>query len=146
MRLLFSVVFALAVTVSTFAQVQHRERQGAPVRWNNRLVTSESVNVTGSATDAQPQLVCLHRTSETPADAARREDAIRLMGAINTAQAQAFALNQAYLNLRELTTSGFPPRPYGFLTQLTVEGSTYSLLLRDTIDPQPNRESAAHCS
>jgi hypothetical protein len=57
------------------------------------------------------------------------------MRAINTAQAQAFAMNRAYRNFRELTTSGLPPRPYGFLTQLTVEGSTYALFLRDTTDP-----------
>ena len=75
------------------------------------------------------------RASETPADAARRQDAIGVMRAINTAQAQAFAVSQAYQNFRELTDVGLPPRPYGFLTQLTVEGSTYALLLRDTTDP-----------
>jgi hypothetical protein len=84
---------------------------------------------------AQSQPVCLHGASETPADAARRQNAIRVMRAINTAQAQAFAMDRAYRNFRELTTSGLPPRPYGFLTQLTVEGSTYALLLRDTTDP-----------
>ena len=57
------------------------------------------------------------------------------MRAINTAQAQALAMGRAYRNFRELTTSGLPPRPYGFLTQLTVEGSTYALLLKDTTDP-----------
>lgn len=84
---------------------------------------------------AQSQPVCLHGASETAADAARRQNAIRVMRAINTAQAQAFATNQAYRNFRELTASGLPPRPAGFLTQLTVEGSTYALLLRDTADP-----------
>lgn len=84
---------------------------------------------------AQPQPVCLHAAAETPADAARSQDAVRVMRAINTAQAQAFAVNQAYQNFRELTNVGLPPRPYGFLTQLTVEGSTYALLLKDTADP-----------
>jgi hypothetical protein len=84
---------------------------------------------------AQQQPVCLHGASETPADAARRQDAILVMRAINTAQAQAFATNQAYRNFRDLTTSGLPPRPAGFVTQLTVESSTYALLLKDTSDP-----------
>jgi hypothetical protein len=84
---------------------------------------------------AQPQPACLHGAGETPADAARRQNAVRVMRAINTAQAQAFATNQAYRNFRELTASGLPPRPAGFLTQLTVEGSTYALLLRDATDP-----------
>jgi hypothetical protein len=84
---------------------------------------------------AQQTPVCLHAAGETPADAARRQDALRVMRAINTAQAQAFAMNQAYLNFRDLTTAGLPPRPAGFLTQLTVEGSTYALLLKDTVDP-----------
>ena len=72
---------------------------------------------------AQQQSGCLHAASETPSDAGRRQDAIRVMRAINTAQAQAFALNQAYRTFRDLTASGLPPRPAGFLTQLTVEGS-----------------------
>ena len=84
---------------------------------------------------AQPQPVCLHGASETPADAALRQNAIGVMRAINTAQAQAFATNQAYRSFRELTASGLPPRPAGFLTQLTVEGSTYALLVKDTTDP-----------
>jgi hypothetical protein len=57
------------------------------------------------------------------------------MRAINAAQAQAFAMNRAYLNFRELTDSGLPPRPVGFATQLTVEGSTYALVVKDTADP-----------
>jgi len=85
--------------------------------------------------EAQQQPVCLHAAGETPADAARRQDALRAMRTINTVQAQAFAVNQSYQNLRELTDSGLPPRPYGFLMQLTVEGSTYALLLQDTVDP-----------
>jgi hypothetical protein len=85
--------------------------------------------------DARQQPGCLHATGETPADAARRQDALRVMRAINTVQALAFARNQTYQNLRELTDSGLPPRPSGFLMQLTVEGSTYALLLRDTVDP-----------
>jgi hypothetical protein len=84
---------------------------------------------------AQPQPVCLHGPGETPADAARRQDAVRVMRAINTAQAQAFAMNRTYLNFRDLTNSGLAARPVGFATQLTVEGSTYALLLKDTTDP-----------
>ena len=84
---------------------------------------------------AQPQPVCLHGPGETMADAARRQDAVRVMRAINTAQAQAFAMNRTYLNFRDLTNSGLAPRPVGFATQLTVEGSTYALVIKDTTDP-----------
>ena len=57
------------------------------------------------------------------------------MRAINTAQARAFAVNRSYQTFRELTDLGLPPRPSGFATQLTVEASTYVLLLKDTADP-----------
>ena len=86
-------------------------------------------------THAQPQPLCLHGPDERPADTTRRQDAIRVMRAINTAQAQSFGFKQVYQNFRELTDSGLPPRPSGFLTQLTVEGSTYALLLKDSTDP-----------
>ncbi len=95
------------------------------------LATSAALD----AVNAQQQLACLHATGETQADATRRQDALRVMRTINTVQAQVFARNQTYQNLRELSDSGLPPRPYGFVMQLTVEGSTYALLLRDTVDP-----------
>jgi hypothetical protein len=82
---------------------------------------------------AQP--VCLHGASETPADAVRRQNAVGVIRAINTAQAQAFAKNRAYLNFRDLTDAGRPGRPAGFSAQLTVEGSTYALVVKDTSDP-----------
>ena len=84
---------------------------------------------------AQRGPACLHGPGETPADAARRQSAVGVMRAINAAQAQAFAKNRPYLNFRELTDSGLPPRPVGFATQLTVEGSTYALVVKDTTDP-----------
>jgi hypothetical protein len=101
----------------------------------NRLVIGESVNVTGSGANAQQPSLCLHGTGETPEHAVRREAALRVMRAINTAQAQAFARNRAYQNFRELTASGLPSRPSGFVTQLTVEGSTYALVIKDSVDP-----------
>jgi hypothetical protein len=103
----------------------------AIVAFVGTAATAWTVNVV----HAQQQPACLHATGETPADAARRQDAIRLMRAINTAQAQAFAMNQAYRTFRDLTVSGLPPRPAGFLTQLTVEGSTYALVVKDATDP-----------
>jgi hypothetical protein len=84
---------------------------------------------------AQQQPVCLHAAGETPANAARRQEAIRVIRAINSAQATSFAVNRTYHNFRELTDLGLPPRPPGFATQLTVEASTYALLLKDTADP-----------
>lgn len=84
---------------------------------------------------AQQGPACLHGPGETPVDAARRQNAVGVIRAINTAQAQAFAINRAYLTFRALTDSGLPPRPVGFATQLTVEGSTYALVVKDTTDP-----------
>ncbi len=95
------------------------------------FVTTWTVNVVR----AQQQPLCLHAANETPADAIRRQDAVHVMRAINSAQAQAFSIIGAYRNFRDLTTSGLPTRPAGFLTQLTVEGSTYALLLKDMMDP-----------
>ena len=85
--------------------------------------------------NVQQQPVCLRGVTATPADAARHQDAIRVMRTINTAQAQAFQTNRTYLNFRNLTDMGLLGRPAGFLTQLTVEGSTYAVLVRDTADP-----------
>jgi hypothetical protein len=99
------------------------------------LTLAPSSDSTIGMVSAQQQAACLHGTDETPADAARRRDAVRVMRAINTIQVQTFGKNRAYLNFRELTSLALPPRPTGFLTQLTVEGSTYALLLRDTADP-----------
>ena len=81
------------------------------------------------------QVSCLHGAGEAPADAARRVDAIRVMRAINTAQAQAFAQGGKYLSFKGLTDKGFPRRPDGFLTQVTIEGSTYAVVSKDTSDP-----------
>jgi len=95
------------------------------------LVTGWTVN----GVNAQQQPMCLHAAGETPADAVRRADALRLVRGVNTAQAQAFAKTRTYRNFRELTTAGLPARAAGLSTQLTVEGSTYALVVKDTADP-----------
>lgn len=84
---------------------------------------------------AQQRPACLHGASETPADAGRRADAIRVIRAINTAQAQAFGNVRRYQSFGELTRTGLPSRPEGFLTQLTVESSAYAVMVTDTRDP-----------
>ena len=57
------------------------------------------------------------------------------MRMINTAQAQAFGTTRSYRSFAELTASGLSSRLSGFVTQLTVDGSTYAVLLRDAVDP-----------
>jgi hypothetical protein len=84
---------------------------------------------------AQPQVACLHADNETPADAARRFDAIRIIRVINTLQVQTYTTTGAYRTFRELSASGLPSRPAGFSTQLTVEGSTYAVAVKDATDP-----------
>ena len=102
------------------------------------IVAALGVLATGwtvKETHAQQQPACLHGASETPAEATRRQSALRVVRTINTLQAQAFGTKKAYLNFRDITASGQLPRPAGFLAQLTVEGSTYALLVKDTTDP-----------
>jgi hypothetical protein len=105
-RILFAVLVSLVVPVTQWA-----------------LVT------------AQQPPACLHGPNETAADAGRRMDALRVVRAINSAQAQTFRASQAYANFQTLTTAGLPSRPAGFAAQLTVEGSAYTIVLRDAVDP-----------
>jgi hypothetical protein len=50
---------------------------------------------------------------------------------------QAFGQGRRYLSYKELTDGGLPRRPDGFSTQVTVEGATYVVVLKDTDDPCP---------
>jgi hypothetical protein len=99
------------------------------------VLASAALGLGSARGAAQQRIQCLHGPTETNADAIRRMDALRVMRAINTTQAQAFAATRAYQNFRELTTSGLPSRPAGFGTQLTVEASTYAVVLKDQMDP-----------
>jgi hypothetical protein len=84
---------------------------------------------------ARQSPACLHGPNETAADAARRQNALRLVRAINTSQARSLAIDRVYRTFQGLTDLGLPGRPMGFATQLSVEGSTYAVVIKDTLDP-----------
>lgn len=78
---------------------------------------------------------CLHGSNEEAAQKARRQAALRLVRAINTAEANQGRIEaKKYLPLERLVLDG--RQVEGFEVQFTTDGSTgYSLLLRDKSDP-----------
>jgi len=76
------------------------------------------------------QRACLHGPGETAADAARRQGAIRLARAINTAQSRTGA---KYQPLAELP--GLPGVPTGFGVHLAATADGYLLSIKDATDP-----------
>jgi hypothetical protein len=76
---------------------------------------------------------CLHGPDETPADRARREKAVELAFEINAAEAVARRLGRMYSPFEQL--SNVPRTPDGFRVQLHTDGTTYSLSIKDTMDP-----------
>jgi len=77
---------------------------------------------------------CLHGDGETPAEADRRTDAVRWVRSLNTAEAVGSRGGaERYLSLEELT--GLAAEPAGWSTQVTTDGETYLLAVKDTTDP-----------
>ena len=91
--------------------------------------------IAGPAT-AFAQQNCLHNASETPANKTRRDQAIRVARAINTAENMGLAPRrpgQRYRRFDELTM--VPSIPAGFALQFHTDGETYSVSLKDERDP-----------
>jgi hypothetical protein len=79
---------------------------------------------------------CLHDASETQANKTRRDQAIRVARAINTAENMGIAPRrpgQRYRRFDELAM--VPAIPAGFALQFHTDGETYSFSLKDTRDP-----------
>jgi hypothetical protein len=78
---------------------------------------------------------CLHGPSEEAAQKVRRQAALRLVRAINTAEAnQGMSEAKKFLPLEQLVLE--VRQVAGFEVQFTTDGSTsYSVLLRDKSDP-----------
>ncbi len=101
-----------------------------------RFALVAAVVVLAGTGTAFAQQNCLHNASETPANKARREQAIRVARAINTAENMGLAPRrpgQRYRRFDELTM--VPPIPAGFAVQFHTDGETYSFSLKDTRDP-----------
>jgi hypothetical protein len=71
------------------------------------------------------------REPACPADAQRRQAAVRFVREVNTAQARFQAQNKRYGQIADLATGA---EPAGFRAQLTTDGTTYSLSVKDTVD------------
>ncbi|MBM3818328.1 MAG: hypothetical protein FJW14_04795 [Acidimicrobiia bacterium] len=94
-----------------------------------------AVLLAGAGT-AFAQQTCLHDRSETQADRTRRERAITVARAINTAEHMGLSPRQPgqrYRPFEQLTM--VPAIPAGFELQFHTDGDTYTFSLKDTRDP-----------
>jgi hypothetical protein len=69
--------------------------------------------------------------SGCPGDPQRVQTAVRFAREVNTAQARYQAQNTRYGRILDL---GIGAEPEGFRAQITTDGATYSLSVKDTID------------
>jgi len=76
---------------------------------------------------------CVHGSSETTEQAARRRAALQLARQINTTEAQANALGHTYYAISDLP--GLATEVSGFKVQLSTDGASYTFSLKDTLDP-----------
>jgi hypothetical protein len=96
------------------------------------LVTAALLLVIGGPASAQNRK-CLHGSDETSSDRARREKAVELAFQINAAEGMTRRLGRAYAPLDQLFNVS--KAPDGFRVQLHTDGTTYTLSIKDTIDP-----------
>lgn len=100
-----------------------------------RHVMAVSVLLIAAVATASAQ-ECLHGSSETAAQKARRERAIDMAVRINLAQGIITGpapQTRRYRRLDELVN--IPPTPAGFDLRFYTDGSTYAFFLKDTLDP-----------
>jgi hypothetical protein len=77
---------------------------------------------------------CLHGSSEQSNDRIRRDQALRLVEQINRAESLDVSAPR-YRRYRPLDQLGnLPSTPAGFRLQFLIDGSTYSVSLKDTRD------------
>jgi hypothetical protein len=114
----FVLAAVMAVAIGWFAAPVRVEGQRAP---SPRLGSGTLIGY-----------VCLHDARSTPADRARREQALALAKAINQAQGLAAAATQRYQPLAKLPN--LPVTPAGFELRFYTDGEGYILSLKDTTD------------
>jgi len=90
------------------------------------------IGLSGLGPVAAQKQECLHGSSEAPAQAARREAALRLARELIATEAAAHRQAQSYYALSDLP--GLPPAPEGFRVQLSTDGASYSFSIKDTLD------------
>jgi len=80
------------------------------------------------------QANCLHGADETPDQAARRKLALATVRQINSHQTVLFVKTKTYPPLSAFTGVPVQPPP-GFSLQLSVDGMSYAVSVKDTLDP-----------
>lgn len=86
----------------------------------------------GLSSAPAPKPGCLHGPSETPAQAARRQAALRLARELIATEAAAHQQAQSYYAFSDLP--GLPRVPDGFQVQLSTDGASYTFSIKDTAD------------
>ncbi|HEX5107072.1 MAG TPA: hypothetical protein VFV95_01435 [Vicinamibacterales bacterium] len=76
---------------------------------------------------------CLHGQDETAGQRLRRQDALALLKAINTAEGQLVQRSKAYGALQQL--GPLPPAPDGFVIRLYAGQDGYLVSVKDDRDP-----------
>lgn len=101
-----------------------------------KLLLAVCAVVLASAGTAFAQQTCLHDRSEAAADRTRRERAITVARAINTAEHMGLSPRrpgERYRPFEDLVM--IPAVPDGFTLQFHTDGNSYSFSLKDTRDP-----------
>jgi hypothetical protein len=97
-------------------------------------LTLISLAVSAAPQDRGARLArCLHGRTETADQKLRREKAIRVAQAINTAQVIAVGPRKPQYRRPEELPS-IPPLPQGFALQFNTDGATYTFSIKDTLD------------
>jgi hypothetical protein len=78
-------------------------------------------------------LTCLHDESSTAMDRQRREQALTVARAINSAEGRAAQRTRRYVTMAQLGT--VPAAPDGFDLRFYTDGNGYVLSLKDSRDP-----------
>jgi pectin methylesterase-like acyl-CoA thioesterase len=78
------------------------------------------------------QQTCLHGPDESPNQLSRRRLALQTAREINTAEAQAFQQQRAFVSLADLSSIASPE---GFSVSLASAGAQYGFAVKDNQDP-----------
>ena len=79
------------------------------------------------------QPACLHGTDEAADQKARRQGALQVARAVNTAQAAYSSRTREYGRLENLSVTA--PVPYGFTVGLSATSDSYAFSVKDAVDP-----------
>jgi hypothetical protein len=96
------------------------------------VVLPLTVACSGLARAGAQTAPCLHDSTETTVQQARRIAAFRYVRQVNSAEAAARGRAQRYVSLADIDNFQVPE---GFQSQLSTDGVSYGLAVKDTTDP-----------